>query len=165
VPRRNVAGVSWAAMRPLTVSYAQFAENHLVHKAAQIRSCHVEEFMCNRSASKACVRRNIRASRTSKVRDSMRSRSITGMGWLSVSPKAPNLLRKPPHACSLFLPTPVGRNGPQAQLFELIRLPYGFGSSLLFAISYGIWRPGHSTLPLLYKLKEIFYGVIGLHGL
>ncbi len=52
-----------------------------------------------------------------------------------------------------------------ALLFELIRLPYGFGSSLLFAISYGIWRPGHSTLPLLHKLKEIFYGVIGLHGL
>jgi len=52
-----------------------------------------------------------------------------------------------------------------ALLFQLIRLPYGFGSSLLFAISCGIWRPGNSTLPLLHNLKEIFYGVIGLHGL
>jgi len=52
VPRRNVAGVSWAAMRLLTVSRAQFAENNLVHKADQMRDCHVEEFMCGRSASK-----------------------------------------------------------------------------------------------------------------
>jgi len=52
-----------------------------------------------------------------------------------------------------------------ALLFELIRLPYGFRSSLLFAISCGSWRPGNSTLPLLHNLKEIFYGVIGLHRL
>ncbi len=103
---------------------------------------------------------------TSKVQDSMRSRSI-GMGWLSVSPKAPNLLRKPPHACSLFLPTPVSEMAlklSSALLLELIRLPYGFRSSLLFAISCGIWRPGNSTLPLLHNL-EIFYGVISLHHL
>ena len=44
-------------------------------------------------------------------------------------------------------------------------LPYGFRSSLLFAISCGNWRPGNSTLPLRHNLKEIFYGVIGLHCL
>jgi len=52
-----------------------------------------------------------------------------------------------------------------ALLFELIRLLYGFGSSLLFAISSGIWRLGNSTLPLLYNLRKIFYSVISLHGL
>lgn len=49
----TLRGFSWDAMRLLTISHAQFAENHLVHKADQIRNCHVEEFMCSRCASKA----------------------------------------------------------------------------------------------------------------
>ncbi len=108
---------------------------------------------------------NIRASRY--LRCGILCTADPGMGWLSVSPKAPNLLRKPPHAYGLFLPTPEAKIAlklSSALLFELIHLPYGFRSSLLFAISCGSWRPGNSTLPLLHNL-EIFYGVISLHRL
>ena len=88
------------------------------------------------------------------------------MECLSVSPKAPNLLRNPPHPGSLFLPTPVAKMALKlSPAFGIERFLHGFRSSLLFAISCGSCRPGSSNLPLLHTLQEILYSVIGLHRL